>query len=62
MTDLQLPTVNGMREGEGEGGRGKEEVRGEGGGGGGGGGRKGARGKEGCYNITILYHDIVPGV
>ena len=40
MTDLQLPTVNGMREGEGE----------------------GVRGKEGCYNITILYHDIVPGV
>ena len=42
MTDLQLPTVNGMREG------GRE--------------REGVRGKEGCYNITILYHDIVPGV
>ena len=50
MTDLQLPTVNGMREG----GRRR--------GGGGGIGRKGVRGKEGCYNITILYHDIVPGV
>ena len=59
MTDLQLPTVNGMREGgrvrEREGWREREGRKVKV-------GRKGVRGKEGCYNITILYHDIVPGV